>query len=197
MCSISCAGLMKLKPSNTAIKRTKASPVARKLVTERILKNNHISTILDYGCGFGCDVSYYKKRGFSVRGFDPYGPPEVSAKVTGQFDLVVCQFVLNVIEDSKERAQVCKRLFHHTKINGLIVVSTRSPKAIEEEAERKQWKQYKDGFISSAQRRTFQRGISESEIISHFGNSPIEKLVMPFTTRSAVCVTFLRKTGRQ
>ena len=59
---------LKLKPSNTAIKRIKPSPVARKLVTERILKNNHISTILDYGCGFGCDVSYYKKRGFTAEG---------------------------------------------------------------------------------------------------------------------------------
>ena len=122
MHSISYARLMKLKPSNTAIGRVEASPIARKLVTGDILKHHHISTILDYGYGYGCDVSYYEDCDFNAKGFDPHGPSKFSAEVTGEFDLVVCQFVLNVIADSRERARVCEKLFDHAKVNGFIIV---------------------------------------------------------------------------
>ena len=74
----------------TAKDRDKISYPARILIEQNLLKGN----ILDYGCGFGSDVDFIKKKGYNITGYDPYYFPE---KPQGQFDTIICFYVLNVL----------------------------------------------------------------------------------------------------
>jgi len=50
--------------------------------------------VLDFGCGSGIDVDLLRKKGFEVTGYDPYYAPETPS---GQFDTILCNYVLNVL----------------------------------------------------------------------------------------------------
>jgi hypothetical protein len=71
-------------------------------------------SVFDYGCGHGHDVDFLQGQGIACTGWDPVfrpGPPRCPA------DVVNLGYVLNVIEDSGERAatlrqawQLCRNL---------------------------------------------------------------------------------------
>ena len=50
--------------------------------------------VLDFGCGSGIDVEFLRKNGFEVIGYDPHYAPEAPS---GQFDTILCNYVLNVL----------------------------------------------------------------------------------------------------
>jgi DNA phosphorothioation-associated putative methyltransferase len=182
-----------LEPARTAMRRRKASPIARKLVESGLLITYNVRTILDYGCGVGQDVAFYRERGFEAYGFDPHVPFGFTTQPTGTFDLVTCLFVLNVIADQGERRELCKSLVEHTKPRGLLVVATRSPQAIDSEASKKKWPSYKDGYLSSASRGTFQRGISSDEIRMLIEGSLSELKENVKTSSNDACMLALQK----
>lgn len=75
----------------TAKERNKLSFPMNWLKREKKLKDQ----ILDFGCGFGTDVTFLKENNYNIHGFDPYyfsKYPETS------FDTITCLYVLNVLE---------------------------------------------------------------------------------------------------
>lgn len=78
-------------PYLTAIKRTDLSVPTRYLLQHNLLKGR----ILDFGCGFGFDTDELKRQGFDIVGYDYYYRPDYP---TGQFDTIICNYVLNVLE---------------------------------------------------------------------------------------------------
>ena len=78
-------------PYLTAIKRTDLSVPTRYLLCKGLLKGR----ILDFGCGFGYDTDELKRQGLDIVGYDYYYRPDYP---TGQFDTIICNYVLNVLE---------------------------------------------------------------------------------------------------
>jgi len=64
---------------------------------------------LDFGCGRGADADH-----FGMDGFDPHWRPE---EPTGHYDLVTCNYVLNVI-GRKEQGEVLARVERLLKPGG-------------------------------------------------------------------------------
>ena len=182
-----------LKPSRTAIRRKEASPVARGLVGRGFLNNHNIAKILDYGCGVGQDVLFYRGCGLDAVGYDPHEPFGWSKQPVGPFDMVSCLFVFNVVSNADERAALARTLLSFAKTDGVLVVATRSPKAIQAEARRKAWKEFRDGYLSSPSRGTFQRGISEEEILSYFGSNLVKQIPAPLDESAGVCLCAMLK----
>ena len=75
----------------TAKERKYLSYPSKWLLSQGLLKGS----ILDYGCGFGTDVSELGHKGFSIIGYDPHYFPD---RVEGKYDTVLCHYVLNVLE---------------------------------------------------------------------------------------------------
>jgi 2-polyprenyl-3-methyl-5-hydroxy-6-metoxy-1,4-benzoquinol methylase len=85
------------------------------------LENNGFlrGAILDYGCGYGEDWRWLARQGFSdVAGWDPnhalwanqnrLATPETISP--GNWDIVLCTYVLNVLENADEVADVMSRV---------------------------------------------------------------------------------------
>jgi len=152
-------------PHKTAMARTTPSPIA-KLIGEGGLakKLGGVQRILDYGCGRGRDVEYYRKMGFDTQGFDQYPAFGFSDEPSGLFDLVCIVFVINVLPNCWERLQVIKKAAEKIKLGGYMIMVARSPETIEFEASSKGWKRHNDGYWSHEGRGTFQKGISIQEL---------------------------------
>jgi diadenosine tetraphosphate (Ap4A) HIT family hydrolase len=74
----------------TAKERDRASFPTRKL-----LAMGHIEgRVLDFGCGHGADIRLLDTKGFDVAGYDPHHAPDPPE---GQFDTILCHYVLNVL----------------------------------------------------------------------------------------------------
>lgn len=76
----------------TAITRTKISAPTRLLFTQG--KFNKDFDVLDYGCGKGFDAD--------TLGFDKYDPHYFNTFPTKQYDIIVCNYVLNVVPKELE-----------------------------------------------------------------------------------------------
>lgn len=121
------------KAHMTAITRNKPSAPMVKLNTLIDLGCNKCRG-LDYGCGKGFDADYY--------GFDKYDPHFFPDKPRGKYDIVVCNYVLNVIEE-KDEEELLDELKSYLRPHGQCYVSVRADIK-------------KDGFTS---RGTFQRTV--------------------------------------
>jgi len=62
---------------------------------------DRVGSVLDFGCGKGTDAEFLKEEGFEVEKYDPYFFPE---KPEGQFDVVLCNYVLCVVEEHEQQA---------------------------------------------------------------------------------------------
>lgn len=151
----------------TAMARNSPSTVARLICEgEFITKLDGIKRILDFGCGRGKDVDFYRSKGFDVEGYDPYIPFGFANPPQGIFDLVTIVFVINVLPNCWERLQVIKKAVEYLRRGGYIFLAARSSYAIGMEAQKKGWRQHNDGYWSHEGRGTFQRGINTTEIIA-------------------------------
>src|ERR1700693_4612138 len=99
-----------IESSRTAMRRKAASPIARSLVKQGTLEKHAITTILDFGCGVGRDVLFYRASGFIASGYDPHEAFGWSKIPNEQFDFVSCLFVFNVIATPEERLVLGRRL---------------------------------------------------------------------------------------
>jgi exonuclease III len=158
-------------PHNTAMGRSEPSAVARAIAASELV-NGKRPKIFDFGCGRGKDLRFYQGLGFEADGWDPYEPFGLSKRPTGQYDIVTCTFVLNVLPNPYERVRTLLDSLSFTRRGGFLVIATRSPEAIESEATRKGWKKHNDGYWSDQKKGQFQKGISLDEIklyLKHIG----------------------------
>jgi DNA phosphorothioation-associated putative methyltransferase len=144
-------GIMKIARHKTAIGRAALSRPFRTLIDANLL--NADTTVFDYGCGRGDDLRCLAASGLSAKGWDPVHMP--SAPRTPA-DVVNLGYVINVIEDQEERAEVVRLAWDLTK--RLLVVSAR----LQHEAEENRFTCFADGCLTA--RGTFQKFFGQIEL---------------------------------
>jgi len=142
--------LEEIERHKTAINRNQLSQPMQILAKHDYL--NGESTIFDYGCGKGDDVRELEAHGININYWDLVYQPD-NKKIKS--DIVNLGFVLNVIEERKERDEVLKEAWKLA--NSLLIVSV----MVASEALIAQFKPYKDGIITS--RNTFQKYYTQAE----------------------------------
>lgn len=163
------------QPHKTAMARRGPSPFARSI--EKSHRHEGVRSVLDYGCGRGADVDYYRRIGLVADGYDPHSSFEWHVQPQGTYDLVTIVFVLNVLPDPWQRLMVLRNASNYLAEEGRMLVVCRSPSAIEQIARRRRWPRYNDGYWSSESKGTFQRGISAQELLlmaRRIGLAPIQ-----------------------
>lgn len=148
---------MVIQRHRTAIKRKKLSRPTRLATEKQIIQSD--SLVLDYGCGRGTDVVYLRERGIDATGYDPifFSDKTVLDKT---YDVVLLNYVLNVIEDVIERSQVLRDSFNlATKA---LVVSVR----VDTDRPKIKMKKFNDGVVTS--RDTFQKFFSPDYLVDFF-----------------------------
>lgn len=144
---------MKIESWKTAIYRNNPSVPIK--TTEPLLELNN--TILDYGCGRGFDFNYLKNKGFNIVGFDKYIEPYTSISVLEEsYDVIYCNYVLNVIPYESERIAVLKQLDKMLKEEGKLFITVRSKNRGGKQ------KPYLDGVVTI--KNTFQKYFSKVDI---------------------------------
>ena len=141
---------MDIQRHKTAIKRYKLSRPVKLLLEHSVMQRDH--TFFDYGCGHGQDLELLRNNGHEVAGYDPYYHPDGEVIAS---DIVNLGYVLNVIENPRERAETLKKSYQIA--NKALAVSVMTK--IQQREERKE---YSDGVISST--GTFQKFFDQNEI---------------------------------
>jgi DNA phosphorothioation-associated putative methyltransferase len=111
------------------------------------------SEVFDYGCGRGDDVRLLQQLGIQADGWDPAYQP---AKRLREADLVNCGYVVNVIEDTEERAQ-CLRSAWALARRALVVAAR-----LTMDAKRTTCDAHGDGGVTV--RGTFQKFFTQIEL---------------------------------
>jgi SAM-dependent methyltransferase len=126
----------------TAIARTKVSAPTKFLLREAHIQKLDDSRVLDFGCGKGYDADVY--------GFDKYDPAFFPDYPTGQYDYIICNYVLNVLTKEDE-ADILEQIDELLKPDGVAYISVRRDKC------------YKNGKLTSeghfTRRGTYQRHV--------------------------------------
>lgn len=164
--------LSEIRHCNTAINRTKESRIIRLLVEKENLFNRNPQYILDSGCGYGKDVEYLVQNGYVACGHDhPYNKFKSptfhlihNLPDFPEFDMIISTYVLNTIPTKEQKILYLQNLAANITDNGLLILSVRTKKEIEKLANIKKWKKFKDGYISSQTRKTFQMGFNLYEL---------------------------------
>lgn len=97
----------------TAIRRTKISSPMQHLIKEGLL----FGTMLDYGCGRGFDAEQLK--------MDKYDPYFFIEYPTRRYDVITCNYVLNVLEHDVEIDVVLKKIRTLLNDNGIAYITVR------------------------------------------------------------------------
>jgi len=101
----------------TAKEREYLSFPAKTLLNKSLL----LGDVLDFGCGFGNDVTLLKAKGINIEGYDKYHFPDYPTK---KFDTIICFYVLNVLLPD-EQAIVLMELSQLIKPTGKVYISVR------------------------------------------------------------------------
>jgi DNA phosphorothioation-associated putative methyltransferase len=110
-------------------------------------------SVFDYGCGQGEDVAALVSRGFEAFGWDPHHASDGPRRPA---DVVNLGFVLNVIEDPRERLETLKSAWDFANRSLCVAVM------LQGKALTTGHKPYRDGFLTS--RGTFQRYFDQQEL---------------------------------
>lgn len=135
----------------TALSRTGLSSPVHALWRHGFLGDG--TTFFDYGCGRGDDVALLADRGIAAQGWDPWFRNDAARKVA---DAVNIGFVLNVVEDVRERREALKGAWQLcTKV--LSVAALIGGRTAQD-----RWRLYQDGVLTS--RGTFQKYFTHPEL---------------------------------
>ena len=140
-----------IRREKTAIFRDRLSTPMQMLLKHEFLDGDH--SIFDYGCGRGDDLRALESRGIAATGWDPFYAPD-GKKIPAS--VVNLGFVINVIENPKERAQALKSAF--ALAEKLLVVTV----MLDSQSQYKSVQQHADGIVTST--RTFQKYFSQAEM---------------------------------
>lgn len=135
----------------TAMIRYDFSKPIKMLIQSELLQNS--STILDYGCGHGADVTGLKGLGHDVAAWDPVHRPEGELRKS---DFVNLGYVINVIENPAERVETLAKAWDHAE--KLLVVSA----MVRGGDTYANARAYGDGVITNT--NTFQKYFDQSEL---------------------------------
>lgn len=126
--------LTKQNAYRAAPRRTSLSPLLELVLAWGLLSTDE--TFLDYGCGHGYDWQYLKRKGYNAAGYDPYYFPSTP----GAADVVMLNYVLNVIEDPDERIATLQQAWALTKKRMMVAV------LIGDEETVTRWNTYRKAF---------------------------------------------------
>jgi len=115
------------KYHRTAMSRKNFSTPVQYLLKKDLI--NKDVDILDYGCGRGYDVEHLNDDNYNVIGYDPNGK-YADANIARTFQIVMCNFVLNVIQDADERLAVENDLIDHLIEGGVAYISVRNDSCV-------------------------------------------------------------------
>jgi DNA phosphorothioation-associated putative methyltransferase len=110
-------------------------------------------SVFDYGCGQGEDVAALSAQGYEAFGWDPHHAAEGPRRPA---DVVNLGFVLNVIEDPRERVETLKAAWGFAVRALCVAVMAQGKVATEGQ------KPHRDGFLTS--RGTFQKYFTQHEL---------------------------------
>ena len=114
---------------------------------------NQSFTVFDYGCGHGQDIALLAEQGIACEGWDPEFRPH-SPKYPA--DVVNLGFVLNVIEDVRERAEALRQAWNLAR--RLLIVAAQ----VKETGRGKSQSAFGDGVLTGL--GTFQKYFAQSEL---------------------------------
>lgn len=112
--------------------------------------------LFDYGCGRGDDLRYLAAQGYDASGWDPVHRPDTGISSA---EVVILNYVINVIEDPAERVQVLAKAWNLTE--SVLVISARTTMDARNLGETRE---HEDGLITS--RGTFQKFFEQAELRS-------------------------------
>lgn len=135
----------------TALSRTALSRPVERAVFDGFIHEE--ATFFDYGCGRGDDLKRIGELGAIAHGYDPVHAPDADLVPS---DVVNLGFVVNVIEDPDERAQVLARAW--SLAESLLIVSGR----LHDEARGLEGTPHADGILT--ERGTFQKFYDQNEL---------------------------------
>ena len=136
----------------TALARKNMSRPVRLALEDGIISQS--VTVFDYGCGRGSDVDRLRGLGVAAKGWDPVFLP---ASRRSPADIVNLGYVVNVIEDAAERANVLREAWRLSR--RVLVVSARTSGDDDMGGDRKR---YGDGVVTRL--GTFQRFFEQHEL---------------------------------
>lgn len=101
---------MEIQRHKAALHRIEVSRPIRLGLDDGLVRPD--TRVLDYGCGHGEDMRQLRARGITCDGWDPVFRPEGERKAA---DVVNLGYVINVIEDAVERAEVLRTAWDLTE----------------------------------------------------------------------------------
>ena len=137
----------------TAMARTFVSRPVQQALTDGLITPDQ--TFFDYGCGRGGDVRHLEKFGCQSSGWDPAHFPDNPKSFASVVNL---GYVINVVEDPKERTQALQAAWELTQ--DTLVVSAR----LDWEAAAIEGRSYNDGILT--RKGTFQKFYTQEELRS-------------------------------
>ena len=132
---------MNFEPERTAINRTRNNqPIMTKPLNWLLEKGypnllSDVNSMLDYGAGKAHDAELIHEEhpNINTQAYDPHPHKGFEHRTTfpqGWWDLVTCNFVLNVLEIESAREEVVQDIYRLTAPEGYFMLSTRSRKDI-------------------------------------------------------------------
>lgn len=140
-------------------------------------------SVFDYGCGQGEDVAALASEGYEAFGWDPHHAPQGPRRPA---DVVNLGFVLNVIEDPRERVETLKDAWGFARQSLCVSVMPQGKYSTAGQ------KPYRDGFLTS--RGTFQKYFDQQELRSLVATVTGEK---PMAFATGVVAVFKDKDLEQ
>ena len=158
-------------PTGTAVHRhlTALSRAFLSAPVQALLRHDLITesrSFFDYGCGKGDDLEGVRSLGISAAGWDPHFRADGSKQPA---DVVNIGFVINVIEDMRERIEALQGAYALTQ--GVLSVS-----AMLWSSASAKGRPFGDGYLTS--RNTFQKYFSQGEL-QNFIESVLDEQAIP------------------
>ena len=170
-----------IERERTALRRTGLSSPMQHLLRYGFLDGRH--SIFDYGCGHGDDLRMLERMNIPATGWDPVFRPDAPREPA---DIVNLGFVLNVIENRRERDATLNSAFQLAE--KLLVVSV----IVGYQAKREQFDQYQDGVRT--QRNTFQKYFAQDEFRAYI-ESTLKRHAIPIAP--GTCLLFRNQMDEQ
>ena len=149
--NVGAADTTMVQRHKTALGRAHLSRPIRLALTSGIIHQD--ITLLDYGCGRGDDVRTLSGLGYDCGGWDPAYRPDGKLRPS---DVVNLGYVVNVIEDPRERVETLRAAW---KLTGrVLIVAAR----VDVQTQPENSEELADGVITM--RGTFQKFYTQSEL---------------------------------